>query len=210
MDFYDKYIDILEFIPEENDLKLSQSEILIETTYIFLKNNNINNCLISLSGGVDSMVLFEVLNFIKENMLSEINIHICHIHYNNRNESFKEKDFLIEYCTSKNYTIHILDLSFKRGDLKRDLYEKQAKNERYRFYFELNKKYDLDGVFLAHHEDDLIENIFNNIMRGNREITDLTVIKEHNTILNVNVFRPFLNLCTFKMPNFIKNKIYKI
>ena len=47
-------------------------------------------------------------------------------------------------------------------------------------------------VMLAHQQDDICENIFNNIMRGGREVTDLTVIREKNNILGVEIYRPML------------------
>tara|TARA_Y200000002_G_scaffold372783_1_gene371023 strand:- start:925 stop:1725 length:801 start_codon:yes stop_codon:yes gene_type:complete len=116
------------------------------------------------------------------------------VNYNNRDESTIEKNFLIDYCKYRNIDFHFIDLSFKRGELKRDVYETESRTQRYDFYRKLNLEHKINGVLLAHHEDDLIENIFNNIMRGNREITNITVLKPLNNILNVNIYRPMLNL----------------
>jgi tRNA(Ile)-lysidine synthetase-like protein len=201
----ESYYSLLEYAPNyEKAIPFSEikHEHLYELLCEFIKKNNLNHVLISLSGGVDSMVLFELLYHIIQNNSVDLKLELCHINYNNRDESNQEKDFLIEYCKNKNYDLHYIDLDFKRCEIKRDIYEKQSRSIRYTLYRELCIKYKLDGVFLAHHEDDLVENIFNNIMRGNREITDLTVLKEQNEILDVHIFRPLLAIR--------KNKIYEI
>ena len=195
MDLYKSFEDVLQYIPNKNNVTTDFiDEYLYNIIYNFIIHNNLFNILISLSGGVDSMVLFEIINQIKLNKLHDLKIVLCHINYNNREESNKEKDFLIQYCNQFQCNLECIDLEFKRGDLKREEYEKKSKNQRYDFYRQLNKDYELDGVFLAHHEDDLVENIFNNLMRGNRELTDLTVLKFKNEILNVNIYRPMLNV----------------
>ena len=192
MDYFKLYSSLLEYEPDSNIYKFQMTNIEDELIYKelmnFIKNKNLTKILISLSGGVDSNVMFEIIDYIKKVKMEELEIHICHINYNNRDESNDEKNFLIEYCKLKNYTLNFKDLEFKRGDIKREEYEKQSKNERYQFYFNLINENKLEGVFLGHHEDDLVENIFNNIMRGNRSITDLTVLKDKNRILNVNIF----------------------
>ena len=159
----------------------------------FIRKYNIINVLISLSGGVDSMVLLEIIRHIKISNMNDLNIYCCHINYNNREESVKEKDFLYNYCKLQNIHFEYMDFDFKRGSIKRNDYETLTRNMRYDYYKKSIEKYDCKGVFLAHHKDDLCENIFNNIMRGSREITDLTVIRETNNILGVNVFRPMMN-----------------
>lgn len=58
-----------------------------------IEKNNIQNVLVSLSGGVDSMILLELLIHIPK-----INVYCCHVNYNNRSESKEEMEFLIEYC----------------------------------------------------------------------------------------------------------------
>ena len=64
------------------------------------------------------------------------------------------------------------------------------------------KEHKFDYVALGHHKDDLSENVFNNVMRGNKNIIDLSVIKCFNNIMNVNIIRPLLS--------FIKKEIYFI
>ena len=192
---YNNYIDILEYVPIFNNKVISNIN-LFKKLINFIEEKNIKKILVSLSGGVDSMVLLEILTNIKFDIIC------CHINYNNRDESKKEKDFLIEYCNCKNIKLEYIDMEITRDLIKRDVYENLSKKTRYDFYKKICDDNKIEGVFLGHHEDDLSENIFNNIMRGGREITDLSVFKEENIILGVKVFRPLLNIK--------KDEIYKI
>jgi len=188
---YNNYKDILEYLPyyvTSNDML---NEELYSEIYKFLYINKQNKVLISLSGGVDSMVLLEIMCKIRE--VDFIDIICCHINYNNRVESVVERNFLKEYCAYKNVIFECMDFDFKRGSIKRNTYEEQTRNLRYKYYRELIEKYNTNGVFLGHHEDDVCENIYNNIMRGGREITDLVVLKKENYLMDVIVYRPLLD-----------------
>jgi tRNA(Ile)-lysidine synthetase-like protein len=194
---YTKYTQILEYIPHE----VCNESLLIENLSIeiinFIKVNEITNVLISLSGGVDSMVLTYIMKYI------DINFYCCHINYNNRNESVEERDFLIDWCNYHKINLDIYNIDhIKRGDINRNDYEEETRKIRYDYYKKLIKKFNCSGVMLGHHKDDLSENIFNNIMRGRKEITDLSVFKKKNILMDVIVFRPMLD--------FNKNDIYDI
>lgn len=187
---YDKYDhliddDYFKLDKEYDEIKINQLENHLN---LHLDKKKI---LVSLSGGVDSMVLLDIFR-----RYSDAKIHALHINYNNRVESKQEAEFLEKYCSDKNIELfvhHIDDV--KRNDKKmtRNQYEEYTKKLKYDFYKILIEKHTLDGVYLAHHNDDVIENIFNNIMKNNH-YEDLSVIKSENTINNIRVFRPFIGL----------------
>lgn len=196
---YSKYKSILEFLPNDINRYNLKNEALGKFLKNFIKNNNISNVLLSLSGGIDSMVLVTII----KNLNIDINLFCCHLNYNNRDESCSERDFLIDWCKYENIHLDILNIDhIKRGDINRNDYEEETRSIRYNYYKTLIEKYNCSGVLLAHHRDDLSENVFNNIMRGRKSITDLSVFKEINTIMGVTVFRPMLE--------FRKNIIYNI
>ena len=191
---YSKYSNILEDTSRNISSHHEITHCSLYSSIIeFIKKYNITNILISLSGGVDSMVLLEIIETIKKVDMSDLSIYCCHLNYNNREESQDEREFLKAYCMLKEIEIDYIDINFKRGDIKRNIYEKETRKIRYDYYKQICDKYNCDGVFLAHHKDDICENIFNNIMRGSRELTDLTVIKERNNILGTEIFRPMLD-----------------
>lgn len=150
---------------------------------------DIQKIIVSLSGGVDSMVLLTLLAYI----INPVNIIACHINYNNRCESHEEQSYLEDYCKAKGITFLVHKMNIVReGSIKRTDYEKQTRMIRYQFYQQLCLLHSADGVMLGHHKDDVIENIFNNIMRGGRNISDLSVLRDNNCILDVSIHRPFI------------------
>jgi len=68
-----------------------------------------------------------------------------------------------------------------------------SKKIRFDFYKEVLEKEETDFILLAHHKDDIIENIFANVCRG-RYILDLAVIKEQSIINDVIILRPLIEL----------------
>lgn len=141
---------------------------------------------ISLSGGVDSMVLLDI--FSKQ---EGVEVYALHINYNNRDESKEEAEFLVEYCREKNATLIVHEMDFKRKDTDRNEYEETSRRMRYELYGKIIEEIGLDGVYLGHHDDDVVENIFNNVMKNNH-LNDLSVLKPENIINGVKVFRPFV------------------
>ena len=192
-DLSNKYASILELPHDTVDFIDIRNCPLYVSVLKFIDTYKITNILISLSGGVDSMVLMEILLDIKNN--NEINLYLfcCHLNYNNRAESISERNFLSEYCSIKDIHFECKNIDFKRGDIKRKIYEKETRTIRYDYYKDLCETYGCSGVLLAHHKDDICENIFNNIMRGGREITNLKAMKTENDILGVKVYRPMID-----------------
>ena len=184
-----KYTDILEPCVKETPLDAIVNHPLYTNIEQSIDEYNNTNVLLSLSGGVDSMVMLELLCHIPS-----ITVYCCHLNYNNRKESIIEMRFLKDYCELKNVHFDYIEFDFIRSETKRDVYEKETRRMRYKYYQELIDKYGCSCVLLAHHKDDIVENIYNNIMRGCREPNDLIVLKEFNTILDVNVCRPLLHV----------------
>lgn len=192
----DKYALILEPPCNNVDFIDIRNSPLYVSVLNFIYTYKITNILISLSGGVDSMVLTEILLDIRNNNINnetDIYLFCCHINYNNRVESISERNFLSEYCSIKDIHFDCKNIDFKRGDVKRNIYEKKTRTIRYEYYKDLCEIYGCSGVLLAHHKDDICENIFNNIMRGGREITNLKAMKTENDIMGVKVYRPMID-----------------
>lgn len=141
---------------------------------------------ISLSGGVDSMVLLDIL------LQREKKIIAIHINYNNREETNLEEEFLCNYCEARNVTFISHSFEVTRGSIKRSDYESYTKNIRFELYKQILEQYKIKYILLAHHKDDIIENIFTNFCRGDNFL-NLSVIKEQNTIMGVTINRPLID-----------------
>lgn len=194
---YHTFENILEYKPNNNEqiinLKIIDNESLVK----HILNNRLfsTKVIVSLSGGIDSMVLTTILKYLKFNV-------ICiHINYNNREETYLEEQFLKNWCEYNQITLYIKSITgMKRGEIKRSQYELQTRDIRYEFYKEVLEKEQLYSIILAHHKDDIIENIFANLCRG-RSILDLAAISPLTCINNVNIIRPLLD--------FYKSDIYE-
>lgn len=199
---YSQYSNILEFIPDEHSLDKLSENILFKYLFNYFKEKKINNVLLSLSGGVDSMVICIMCKLLKIKNKS-FDFYCVHLNYNNRKESTDESNFLVDWCKFHDISLDVQNIDhIHRGEGNRNEYEEQTRNIRYKFYKDSIDKFNCSGVILAHHKDDYSENVFNNIMRGQNSITNLGVFKEDNIIHDVRVLRPFLN--------FRKDKIYEI
>ena len=193
--FHKKYSCILEQYSKIEELRYNFSN---------LEFNDDSYC-ISLSGGVDSMVLLDILYKLNKKIIA------IHINYNNRNESKLEEDFLKEYCQIKNIIFRCYLFNFKRGSINRTEYEKITKNIKFNFYKTILQEFNLKSILLAHHKDDIIENIFTNFCKG-ENFLNLSVIKYSNTILDINIIRPLIDFYKediynyahyFKIPYFL-------
>jgi len=184
---YNNFNDVLQYIPNhQNTIHNSQykDNDLSKSILDFHNKHNSNKYVVSLSGGVDSMVMISILH------ANNIRVMAVHINYNNRIESKKEEDFLKTWCKFNEIVIYSKSIhDIQRNSSNRTDYENITKNIRLDFYQEIMKKEDANYVLLAHHKDDIIENIFANVCRG-RNILDLAVIKNNSKINNINFGRP--------------------
>jgi tRNA(Ile)-lysidine synthetase-like protein len=199
---FTKFNTILEYpwTPEMQNNNITSD--LTNTLVTFCTNNfgvdQDNNLLIvSLSGGVDSMVILTILAIIKKTFSVNLEVVAVHLDYHNREETGLEAEFLFQWCSIMNiplYYRYIHEGSRERSSKQREEYEELTKQIRFDIYTKvknLYKSYFFMGVILGHHKGDLQENIFFNTMKG-RTLIDLSVIRERSEILGVKILRPLL------------------
>jgi tRNA(Ile)-lysidine synthetase-like protein len=182
--YSEKYSSVLQVHSKRPEYRKFENGNKLSINFSELEFNESVYC-ISLSGGVDSMVLLDILHKREKQIIA------IHVNYNNREESKLEENFLREYCQEREITFICLSFDITRGSIKRSEYETMTKKVKFEFYRKIMNDYGLDCILLAHHKDDIIENIFTNFCRG-ENFLNLSVIKEHNTILGVNIHRPLI------------------
>jgi tRNA(Ile)-lysidine synthetase-like protein len=144
---------------------------------------------VSLSGGVDSMVLCYILVHLQ----NEFKFPLQAYHYNgkNRPESDLEADFVQYYCQVLNIPICIRSITeVQRRDNDRELYEAHTRNIRFDMYKLIGKG---GAIVLGHIHDDITENIWTNFARG-RDLFNLKKMRHTDKQDNVILWRPFLNV----------------
>ena len=155
--------------------------------YIFSikEQYNISNTILGLSAGVDSIVLFDILNKIFNNE-KNITFAIAYLNHQQRKESRKDEELCKILSEKYNIALYLGSLSNRN---KKILSETAMRIERYNFFNSLINKYNIDAFFTAHHLDDQIETYF---MRRSQTKDKLILkgIRKENGIF----FRPLLDI----------------
>jgi tRNA(Ile)-lysidine synthetase-like protein len=155
-----------------------------------------NTIIVSLSGGVDSMVTLFLLNNLVLNKKIENNVVACHIVYGNRTESYNEFNFIKYYCSKLNVKLYYYNIEYlTRRNIERDFYEKITRDIRFNLYKSVSKYLNTDNfsVYLGHIKDDVVENIWSNFSKG-QHLFDLKKMKVFTIQDGVKINRPFLNI----------------
>lgn len=195
--------DILEALPFKADMSQAHKTEVHQTIVKFLDSMGMNkganhSIIVSLSGGVDSMVAASVLAHLNRDFDYQIRIIAVHIDYANRPESSAEADFVRRYCETLGieYRCRRID-EVTRGVTARDQYEKISREVRFQFYHaivgECNNKGGVVGVVLGHHRGDLRENVLSNAHKGSGplELSGMTATSTNDGVV---LFRPLLPL----------------
>lgn len=163
----------------------------------FFKNHRIG---LAVSGGVDSMVMFDIFCKISR----EFNLKLYVMHYNHkwRKESFKDVELIRKRC--KKNKIKFL---YKENKEKLIKDEETAREQRYSFFKTYAKKFSIKIICTAHHRDDQLETILFRLARGTGP-NGLFPIKEFRDIPGgIKIFRPLLTVCKKDIFNYaVKNK----
>ena len=139
--------------------------------------------IVSLSGGVDSMVMLALL------VRGGVNVEAVHIVYGNRKESEHEYRFLVAYCKKLGVKLSVYRIKWlRRREIDRQFYEDMTRDIRFMVYKACGPK---PTVLLGHIKDDVVENIWSNIASCTH-LDDLKKMKAEEVQFGVTIARPFL------------------
>ncbi len=148
---------------------------------------------IAVSGGVDSVVLLNLLHN-QSQTNPNLKLIVAHFDHGIRPDSHKDLELVRDY-THK----YGLGFYFKEGHLGKKTSEQIARESRYDFLKTIVKKEQASGLITAHHQDDLIETTILNIIRGTgrKGLTSLSSSKE--------LCRPLLKYPKSEIINYAKS-----
>lgn len=156
---------------------------ILKNSY-FLKGNKIG---LAVSGGVDSVVLLDIFNKLKNKY--DLNLYVLHYNHKWRKTSSVDTKLVRNYCQKNK--IKFLYEESKENIIKN---EEHARNQRYSFFKDCAKKHDLKFICTAHHKDDHVETILFRLARGTGP-KGLFPIKELSNLSNkTKLCRPFLQI----------------
>jgi tRNA(Ile)-lysidine synthetase-like protein len=175
----------------------------LDTEPILMACKNIMTCIngedrdsnfaISISGGVDSMVVAYAFNHLRMRFPEEqINIVAIHIDYDNRNTSKYDAELCKYWCAELDIPLCVRKITeiHRSRNKDRDIYESVTRDIRYGMYKLLDKH-----IILGHNKDDAIENIFANIIKQ-KNYNNLLGMTESSsmTFTDYKIIRPMLSI----------------
>ena len=174
-------------------LKLQQH---ISEKFPFLKDKKL---LIAISGGLDSVVLTQLLFILK------FDISLAHCNFKLRDEE-SDLDALFVEELAQNLNVAFFTTSFDTEKFAKDNKQSTqiaARNLRYDWFHEISLQNNFDFVLTAHHADDNLETFLINFTRGSG-LDGFTGIPE----VHKNIARPLLIFSREEILNFaIENAI---
>lgn len=130
--------------------------------YCLVKKNQ--KIFLSFSGGMDSTVLFHVLDSQKNS--GGFSICLLHINHNIRKESSREERWAAEFSAAMGAPLVIRRLKPDNRSSSCSL-EEWAHHERYRLYESMLKQYPGSLIATAHHSGDNLETLLLSLFKGN-------------------------------------------
>lgn len=142
--------------------------------------------IVSLSGGVDSMVMCYLLK------RAGIPVVAAHIVYGNRDVSEDEFAFIRAYCEQLGVPLYAYRIEWlRRGHVDRDFYESMTRTLRFMVYKCVGGEE--AHVALGHIQDDLLENVWTNFAHATH-LSNLVKMRAEETMDGVHIHRPWLSV----------------
>jgi tRNA(Ile)-lysidine synthetase-like protein len=149
--------------------------------------------IISLSGGVDSMVCLVYCM----TMYPDINWVCVHINYKNRGVADDEAEFIANFCYKHNIKLYVREITeinrnkCMLNDISmREIYEDYTRKIRFNTYKAVCKN---PVVILGHNKDDTFENILTNITYKCK-YNNLKGMEEYSVCDDITFLRPLINV----------------
>ena len=148
--------------------------------------------LVACSGGPDSMVLLNVLQYLKVHRKALWTIGVTTMDHSIRREGLSELQMVASYCNERDLPFWGIKKNIPAmAQERKESLETVGRCERYRWFNELAEREHYDYIVTAHHKDDQGETILAHILRGSgiKGITGMSVISHDYAIP---VVRPLL------------------
>lgn len=198
-----QYEEILDYRGDDEITRMPTLNIQIDTS-LFIQSQSHSSApiILSLSGGVDSMVCSWLLT---KGRLHKKVVAI-HINYDNRPQCSQEVLFLRDWCRKLGILLYVrkIDEIHRAPCMNhelRDLYETYTRDVRYGTYKSIQTS--MPQVVLGHNKDDCLENIITNICHKNK-YDNLYGMQPSSVQDGINFIRPLLSISKDEIIAFAK------
>ncbi len=122
--------------------------------------------LAAVSGGPDSMALMYLLDAVRPVLHCKVSVAHCNFQLRS-DESMLDEEHVLEEADKLGLACHVQRFETRRdaAEWKRSI-EETARIERYGYFQELARKFDIDKIATGHHVSDNAETILFNLFRG--------------------------------------------
>jgi tRNA(Ile)-lysidine synthase TilS/MesJ len=148
-------------------------------------------CIVSLSGGVDSMLLLTLLK------AANVPVYAVHIIYRNRGLSCREYSFVATYCKRLDVPLLAFEIPYLRRDnIDREFYEQMTRELRFAVYRVAGQRFapgEKASIILGHIKEDVVENVWTNFAKR-QHLACLAKMETTEEQLGVTLLRPFLHV----------------
>lgn len=121
-----------------------------------------NHILLAVSGGVDSIVLFHLMQNIPETKRPKLSV--AHVNHQLRPEADREEQFVKQLASR--YRVPFYSFIWEKAAHPDSGIEEAARNIRYSFFEQLMEQNKMNVLMTAHHQDDQVETILMKLTRG--------------------------------------------
>lgn len=172
---------------------IQEFERILEENNIFYPKKHV---LLGVSGGVDSVVLFHLMQAIDEEKRPKISV--AHINHQLRKEADADEAFV--RALAKQHGVPFYSHTWNKEEHPESGVEEAARKVRYAFFKEIMDKHGASILMTAHHQDDQVETILMKLARGSslKQLTGIQLIQPFN---KGQLMRPMLP--------FSKEKVYE-
>ncbi|MFW5889153.1 MAG: tRNA lysidine(34) synthetase TilS [Bacillota bacterium] len=153
----------------------------------FNKNliNKNDKLVLAISGGIDSMVLFNYLIKLKPDL--NLDLTVVHVDHQKRIDSSEDAKFVKNQAKLHNIPCYIFELESK----EQVNFHNYAHKKRYEYFLEIANKVNAEKIVLAHNLNDLAETILMRLNRGS-SFEGYRGILEKVKYKNKTIIRPLL------------------
>ena len=163
-----KSLSAKKIIPKSlNFEKILKNEKIFKIYRHFVENfknsDNSNKIAVSVSGGPDSMALCFLISCYKLKKNRKIQLYFYLVDHGLREESAKEAQLVKEKLKLNKINLKILKWKGKKPNSN---IQSLARKKRYELLYNECKKYKINTILTAHHQDDVYETFFSRLLRG--------------------------------------------
>jgi tRNA(Ile)-lysidine synthase len=162
----------------------------LENKQILINGDRI---LLGVSGGVDSMVLFQIMTKILESNKT-FKLIVAHIdHMLRNNESNSDREFVVNACRKKGIPCFTEQININAiAESEKISTEMAARKARYDFFEKCCRENNLNCIMTAHNADDQAETVLLRLIRGTT-LTGISGISPKSNYKEFRLIRPMLD-----------------